>query len=370
MRVRFRKTVVAWVGFFCAALLSSCVFDTQVELDIPRTDFDLSLLQSAKNPVTAWYPMDNAKSVVGLKFAFQTMNYAREVDSNVEAFRDEAGEYPALVGAYFDLASQPKNLKTFLDAVHAKGGVPYVTLDPKIWQTREQVAYQKTLIGRVSHGEFDAQLRGLAEVLKNFSHLVLLRFAHEMNGEWYPYSGGGDADGDGVPDGPDKYIQAWHHVHDLFAEVGATQLLWVFCPGAEDFPVANWNRPFQYYPGSEYADLIFVDAYEHANKRAQNLGSTLEYFYNELGLFLQERRAAGDSSLPPFGLGEFGTNQVKSDAKAVWYAESLGEIADDSRIKFHILYNGRNKDEDFSIAGLGARMKQAYAELRFQFRLF
>jgi hypothetical protein len=307
--------------------------------------------------------------LVGLQFAFQTMNYAGEVDSNVAAFRDQTGGYPALVGAYFDLSSRSAHLKAFLDAAHANGCIPYVTLDPKDWDEPD-IKYQKTFTGLINAGKFDSALAGLASALRDFGHPVLLRYAHEMNGDWYPYAGGGDADGDGEADGPETFIRAWRHVHDLFTANGAGNLLWVFCPNAEDFPSADWNRPFRYFPGREYADLIFLDAYEHFTKKPQRLDETTAHFYGELGGFLRKQRSAGDSLPLPFGLGEFGTNRTDKSAKAAWYAEALDSLAADERIKFHVLYNGQNGGDDFSLRGLGDLIVSAYKKLRFQFRLF
>ena len=122
--------------------------------------------------------------------------------------------------------------------------------------------------------------------------------------------------------------------------------------------------------GTEYADLVFVDAYEHHEKRTQTLEQSLAYFYNELGLYLESRPAGVDSLLPAFGLGEFGTNRIESGIKTDWYVHSLDFLGDAPGIKFHILYNGQNEKEDFSLRGLGERVKSAYRKVRFQFRLF
>jgi hypothetical protein len=356
-------------GLLASCLFTACLFETERDPGRPVTTFDLTRLEKAGNPLAATYGIEDGKSVVGLKFAFRSMNYAWEVDSNVEAFHEQTGRYPAVTGAYFDLSSQPKHLKIFLDAVRAKGCVPYVTLDPKDWDEPD-LALQKRFLDMILKGEFDAALKALAGTLREFKQPILFRYAHEMNGEWYPYAGGGDGDGDGMSDGPGKYIQAWRYVHDLFAQEGAGNLLWVFCPNAEDFPAQEWNRPFQYFPGPEYADLIFVDAYEHHDKRTQSLEQSFAYFSNELGLYLESQPEVADSLLPAFGLGEFGTNRIAADLKTDWYVQSLDYLGGAPGIKFHILYNGYNGKEDFSLRGLGDRIKSAYQKSRFQFRLF
>jgi hypothetical protein len=325
-------------------------------------------LGSARNPLLEAYGLPQGGSVVGLQFAFRSMDYAREVDSNVAAFRSQTGVRPAVVGAYFDFAARADKLGIFLRAVRAQACVPSVTLDPKYYG-RDDTRYQKTFLHRIESGLFDAELSAWARELADFAQPVLLRFAHEMNGDWYPYGGGGDADGNGHPDGPEAFIRAWKHVHDLFSAEGATNLIWVFCPNGEDFPERGWNRPFGYYPGDAYADLIFVDAYEHHEKRTQSLESAMAHFLGELGGFLRQRPAAGDSSLPAFGLGEFGTNRKDPAAKAEWYRQSLGYLGEESRLGFHFLYNGQNGEQDFSLRDTGGLIGDAYRQSSFRYDL-
>jgi len=353
-----------------ALFLSACLFDTETP-PIPSSAYatELSRLSGARNPLLAAYGLEAGGSLVGLQFAFRSMDYAHEVDSNLDAFHAQTGVYPATVGAYFDFRADSANLGIFLRAVRAKGCVPSVTLDPKYYGDPD-THYQKTFPNLISTGHFDAQLAAWAGTLRDFGGPVLLRFAHEMNGDWYPYGGGGDADGDGHPDGPEAFIRAWRHAHDLFLAQGARNLLWVFCPNGEDFPDRSWNRPFRYYPGDAYVDLVSVDAYEHHEKQTQSLPQALEHFLSEMGGFLQEREAAGDTVLPPFGLGEFGSNRTELDAKAAWYIEALRYLASDPRIQFHSLYDGQNGSEDFSLRGLEGRLDSAYMQPAFRYRLF
>ncbi len=369
-----------------ALFLSSCLFDTD---SIVEANFlpELSGLKHAANPVAIAYGVTNngdagsgsgtGKSMVGLQFAFQSMNYAHEVDSNVAVFHQQTGVYPALVGAYFDYTVQAKNLRAFLDAAYANGCVPYVTLDPKYWANPD-LRYQKTFLALTTQGKFDSLLNAVATTIRDFAHPVIIRFAHEMNGDWYPYAGGGDADSDGHADGPQAYIQAWRHVHAIFSHAGPKNHYWAFCPNAETFPDEEWNRPFRYYPGDEYVDLIFVDAYEHYSKRTQTLEQVLEKFYGELGSHLRSQASLGNRTDIPFGLGEFGTNRKEADAKLNWYVDALDSIGADLRIQFHFLYNAQNGSEDFSLRGLenlpgsqsGNLLHAAYQNLRFLFRLF
>jgi beta-mannanase len=48
---------------------------------------------------------------------------------------------------------------------------------------------------------------------------IAVSFGHEMNGNWYPW---GTAHTTAA-----QFVAAWRHIHDLFARVGATNVIWV-----------------------------------------------------------------------------------------------------------------------------------------------
>lgn len=369
----FRTGIPAFVLAGClTGCLTGCILEGGGDGGsgkAPRTTFDFSRLDSLDNPLSKWYSIEKGRNLMGVKFAFTSISYKHQADSNIAAFAYEVGFPPAIAGAYFDLSSQPKNLKTFLDAVAGNGCVPFVTLDPKDWDEPD-IAYQRTFTSLILSGRFDDTLKALAGTLRDFGKPVVFRFAHEMNGDWYPYSGifqggGADADRDGRPDGPQRYVEAWRHVHDLFSAAGAANLVWVFCPNAESFPRADWNRPFRYYPGAAYVDLISVDSYESPDKSSRSLESVLAEYLNEMGLFYESAgsgasvEGASSGLVKPFGLSEFGTYRASGAAKAEWYASALGYISGSGRVQFGIVYNASNLGKDYSLTGLGNRLKAA-----------
>jgi beta-mannanase len=126
----------------------------------------------------------------------------------------------------------------------------------------------------IIQGVHDAAIQAEAQKAKALGVQVLMRWGHEMNGNWYPWAGyingaagtdggaEGGADDGGVPSaGPAKYVAAWRHVHDIFVQEGATNVLWVWCPNDNDVPDAPWNHWTNYYPGDDYVDWVGIDAY-------------------------------------------------------------------------------------------------------------
>ena len=102
----------------------------------------------------------------------------------------------------------------------------------------------------IASGAYDEVIRQRADDLKALGKPVFLRFAWEMNGDWYPWSGT-----------PAKYVVAWRHVHDLFESEGADNVVWVWAPNDQSVPNESWNSAEAYYPGDGYVDWVAIDGY-------------------------------------------------------------------------------------------------------------
>jgi len=104
-------------------------------------------------------------------------------------------------------------------------------------------------------GSQDAIVNDFATKSKAYGKPFFLRFGHEMNGNWYDWSGaltGNSAD---------KYIAAWRYVWNKFQAAGATNAIWVWCPNADSVPAESWNAIDNYYPGDAYVDWVGLDFY-------------------------------------------------------------------------------------------------------------
>jgi hypothetical protein len=159
-----------------------------------------------------------------------------------------AGEAPSSVLFYKDFL-QPAPI-TEMNAVRSRGAVPLVTWEPWAWGGGvNQPAYS---LDRIAAGDFDAHIAQWGQALAAWGYPVQLRFAHEMNGDWYPWaeSVNGNQPGD--------YAQAWRHVHDVVESQGATNVSWVWSPN-----VPYWGSTdlAGLYPGAGYVDVVALDGY-------------------------------------------------------------------------------------------------------------
>ena len=147
---------------------------------------------------------------------------------------------------------------------HAHDRTPMITWEP-----------DTTSLDAIASGADDGVLRARAEAVARDGRPLFLRFAHEMNADWYPW-GGARASAPGTQDGPERYVAAWRHVHAVFVADGATNVRWVWSPNHRSIPAAAWNDAARYYPGDDVVDWIGVDGYDRPSARPATFASLFD----------------------------------------------------------------------------------------------
>jgi mannan endo-1,4-beta-mannosidase len=125
------------------------------------------------------------------------------------------------------------------------GALPLIQLNPR-----------RISLTALAAGAYDSYIRSYAQEVRAFGCDVVLSFAHEMNGWWYPW---------GLPDTtPHAFKAAWRHFFHIFATEHVTNVIWSwdpthqyskYKPGRTAYPASMW------YPGNRYVDWIGIDGY-------------------------------------------------------------------------------------------------------------
>lgn len=92
----------------------------------------------------------------------------------------------------------------------------------------------------VTAGRDDTWLGALAAQIRQLNEPVVVAFAPEANGTWYPWGSQ-----------PAKFRAAWRHVHSV---VGTHDITWMWQMSSRD-PVAG------YWPGARYVQWVGIDGY-------------------------------------------------------------------------------------------------------------
>lgn len=106
-------------------------------------------------------------------------------------------------------------------------------------------------------GDHDAYIKKFATDAKAYGGPVMLSPFHEMNGNWDPWGGTVS------PNTPEKVVQAWKHMHDVFGTV--SNVKWAWAVNNISVPNTSANAITAYYPGDTYVDIVAVDGFNFGN---------------------------------------------------------------------------------------------------------
>lgn len=161
-------------------------------------------------------------------------------------------------------------------------------------------------LGDIAAGKYDKYLDSWAQAAKSFGAEVWIRWAHEFNGNWYPWAVGENNKDAKI------YIAAFRRARDRFNRAGAFNARWIWCANAESVPDASWNDPRKAYPGDAYVDMISIDGYNFgtavAGSRWQSFREIYQRPYEELTEAFPNK---------PIMIGEIGCASVGGD-KVEW----------------------------------------------------
>jgi hypothetical protein len=161
------------------------------------------------------------------------------------SFYDGFGKKPSMVMMFdlWDLTGNRDFPTAFCNNADAAGYLPHITLEPKMG------------LVELMSGKYDADIQEYGQAIAAFGKPIILRFAHEFNGDWYPWS---IFNGALVP--ASTYVQAFRYVQDKMKAAGAVNARWAWSPNNAN-GANNPQTLDSYYPGDEYVDIIGMDGY-------------------------------------------------------------------------------------------------------------
>lgn len=130
---------------------------------------------------------------------------------------------------------------------------PIITWEP--WQAS---------LDDIVDGKHDAYIHQWAKAIEDYGRNVYLRFAHEMNGTWYPWG-----------NQPQTFRKAWAHVQTIFNQTNA-KVWWIWSPNVQ-FDAASQIK--DYYPSGR-VDVIGLDGYNFGGARWQSFREIFQNTYN------------------------------------------------------------------------------------------
>lgn len=173
----------------------------------------------------------------------------------------------------------------------------------------------------IINGDWDNYISSFAKEIKEYGDPVILIPFEEMNGDWYPWSISENNNS------PEKHIEAYKHIHDLFNDVSNVKFGWTI----------NADSEFSsnYYPGDEYIDYIGLNGF--------NFGDPWQSFND---IFSNSLIQLSKYNKPIY---IFSFACAEGENKAEWIINALlVEIPKYEQIKGWIWFN-ENKEKDWRV---------------------
>jgi len=307
------------------------------------------------------------QALLGIYYGNQGWDMAQ-----VRAMENWQKKSHAVVVLFTDWCNSSQSLdnlfKQQLPNIWANGNVPVITWEPYLCSPN---ATPSDVMARAARGEYDAYVEAWANRLKAFvsgpdgalgtadDRRVYIRLAHEMNGNWYPWSapvGGTSA----------SYVTMWQRVRTLFSTKGfsASTVQWIWTVNHED---VGSVRAEDYYPGDAYVDWIGIDGYNWGSSQSwsswrapnQVFGTMIGRLRGITAKPLAITETAASTAMP---------GKVDVNAKSSWISQ-LFEYATNAAGARMIVWFNEDKETDWAVFG-GKNGEETYRSGRTTYKAY
>jgi beta-mannanase len=290
--------------------------------------------------------------------------------ANLDAATEWLDRPPAVALVFVDALVPDDAKQGFVEgpltAIWDAGHVPLITWQPF---AREMQATSETVERAIAAGEHDDHVSSWATLLESWARprggrtrgrRFYFRPAHEMNGNWFPWSAvdssridatvtpvrndsantngsGGEGRAAGTPT---DYVEMWRRLFDAFGatELDGSNVRWIWTVNADEI---GGVRAEQYYPGDEYVDWVGLDGFNFGGSQSYSSWRTPEELFDPM---LGRLRELTDKpvALTEFGsaslVGSNGNGEHRPARKAAWI-EAAFEYVEANDIKMTCWFN-------------------------------
>lgn len=236
--------------------------------------------------------------------------------------------------------------------IHESGATPLIS-----WMPIDISRPDDNLLEEIVAGNWDAYIDSWAMAMLAWVEqypvetrpTILIRFAHEFNGNWYSYA-----------NTPDLYKEAWRYTHQRFEQSGANQhAQWVW--SANNVSADDFNDITLYYPGDDVTDWTSLDGYNWGSNYDwsawEDFTTTFGPAYNLLvtqypdkPVMIAEMSSTEPADIPDSYLAQYGDDSDRFESKDTWMLDALANIeASFSAVKAVLLFN-TDKELSWSIS--------------------
>lgn len=321
--------------------------------------------------LSLWAGTTSAQAQALLGVYYGNQGWEMDEVRTMEAWQ---GKRHAVVNLFTDWCDRSKTMdnlfKQQLPKVWASGNVPVISWELYLCP---RSATPADVEARAARGDYDTYVAAWADRLKGFvsgsdgslgtddDRRVYIRLAHEMNGDWYPWSAavGGDS--------PAHYVGLWQRVRGIFWAKGmdARTVQWIWAVNHEDVGGVPAEA---FFPGIEYVDWIGIDGYNWGTSQPWSNWRTPQEVF---GPMVARLRAI---SWRPLALTETASSSTRAGGvdvagKSAWITAFFGYVAQAAVDARMLVWFNEDKETDWAVFG-GANGDEAWRVGRRQYKAY
>jgi beta-mannanase len=168
------------------------------------------------------------------------------ISYNLPIFEQKTKIFPSITAKYFGWGTPFPTADVL--ANHASGTEMLIVLEPT-----------KQNLGKLASGKFDSYLKKWATAEKALGLPIILSFAPEANGNWYPWGKGHISAA--------LYKRIFQHVHNVLLKDGAKHITWMW---QVDRSSRNTEALSAIWPGRSFVNVIGLDGQLGSNTATFN----------------------------------------------------------------------------------------------------
>lgn len=224
----------------------------------------------------------------------------------VDAFIAATGRAPATWSVWVDWGGSNSSFPTqLLEGLRERGITPLIIWEPVDPRdlTRDDFTFRQ-----INLGAHDVYLRDWATAARAYGGRVLIRFAHEFDGQWFPW---GVGNFDNTAKG---FVTAWKRIWNTFrgtGGVGADNVRFMWSP------VSPCTCEPDLYPGDAYVDYVAFTGF--------NWGTQTRPWRTMLEAFRKKYDQARQITSKRIIVAETGAGPVGGD-KAAWVRDGYRAV--------------------------------------------
>lgn len=220
--------------------------------------------------------------------------------------------------------------KLLLDQITGYGATPMITFMSIPAPGDAGCNNSNWNLDSIIRGNHDQYLANFARQASRYRHDILVRWGHEMNLSAYGWSGYCNGANSAAPQ---KFVQAYQHIVDIFRQNDANNIHWVWSPNHQSFPEQPWNEIENYYPGDDYVDWIGVTGYNYSN------WITFEGLFDA---FLRKMNEVHPTI--PVMLVEYSSTEASAQSKSQWIADAFRAMRNYPNLKASVWFHKNRTD--------------------------